>query len=129
MTCADLARIINSDQVQSKLRETRRNVRAHDKTKKNPLTNAAIRNRLNPFAAKQRELVAAAEAKRHTARQAALKAKRSKAGKASKVARNVGYKGLQEGLKASFKAAEDLIAEDERKGNYVPGDSSDEEED
>merc|ERR1711967_100960 len=46
MTCADLARIINSDQVQSKLRETRRNVRVHDKTKKNPLTNSAIRNRL-----------------------------------------------------------------------------------
>jgi len=49
MNCADLARIINSDQVQSKLRETRTSVRAHDKTKKNPLTNSALRNRLDPF--------------------------------------------------------------------------------
>jgi large subunit ribosomal protein L4e len=41
MTCADLSRIINSDSVQSKLREIRNNVRVHDKTKKNPLTNRA----------------------------------------------------------------------------------------
>merc|ERR1712127_484174 len=67
MTCADLSRIINSDQVQSKLRETRVNVRAHDKTKKNPLRNTAIRNRLNPFAAQQKKLVAAQDAKRATA--------------------------------------------------------------
>jgi large subunit ribosomal protein L4e len=61
MTCADLARIINSDQVQSKLRAIRSNVRVHDKTRKNPLTNAAIRNKLNPFAATQRKNAAAAE--------------------------------------------------------------------
>jgi large subunit ribosomal protein L4e len=103
MTCADLARIINSDQVQSKLREQRRNVRLHDKTKKNPLTNAAIRNRLNPFAAKQRELVAAAEAKRHTVRQAALKAKRSKAQRAGKKVRKDRHNALDQGLKDSFK--------------------------
>lgn len=39
MACADLARIINSDQVQSKLRQVRTNLRAHEKTKKNPLKN------------------------------------------------------------------------------------------
>jgi len=39
MTCADIARIINSDQVQSKLREVRKSIRVHDKTKKNPLKN------------------------------------------------------------------------------------------
>merc|ERR1711935_540430 len=83
MTCADLSRIINSDQVQSKLRETRINVRAHDKTKKNPLRNTAIRNRLNPFAAQQKKLVAANDAKRAATRAAALKAKKSAAEKAS----------------------------------------------
>ena len=128
MTCADLARIINSDQVQSKLRETRRNVRVHDKTKKNPLTNSAIRNRLNPFAAKQRELVAAAEAKRHTARQAALKAKRTKAQRAGKKERTARFNALDQGLKDSFKAAEDLIEEEDRQGNYVPGDTSEDDE-
>merc|ERR1712078_78508 len=35
MSCADIARIINSDQVQSKLRDVRQNIVLHDKTKKN----------------------------------------------------------------------------------------------
>jgi len=127
MTCADLSRIINSDQVQSKLRETKRNVRQHDKTLKNPLTNAAIRNRLNPFAKQQRELLAAQEAKRHAARVEARKGKRTAAQKAGKKARTAKFNALQAGLKASYKAAEDLIAEEEKQGNYVPGDSEDDE--
>lgn len=114
MTCADLSRIINSDQVQSKLRETRRNVRVHDKSVKNPLTNAAVRNRLNPFAKQQRELVAAQEAKRHTARLAALKAKKTKAQKEGKKTRTARFNGLEDGLKKSYKAAEDLIADEEK---------------
>jgi len=129
MTCADLARIINSDQVQSKLRETRVNVRSHDKTKKNPLKNAAIRNRLNPFAKQQKTLLAAQEADRAKARQAALKAKKSAATKAGFKTRTERYQALQQGLKDSFKAAEDIIAEEERQGNYVPGETSEEEED
>jgi len=128
MTCADLSRIINSDQVQSKLRDIRVNVRSHDKTKKNPLRNTAIRNRLNPFAPQQRKLVAEADAKRATARQAALKAKKSAAQKASFKTRTERYQGLQQGLKDAFQAADDIIAEEERQGNYVPGDTSEEEE-
>merc|ERR550514_1957284 len=84
MNCADLSRIINSDQVQAKLRAQRSSSRAHDKTKKNPLKNKAMMLRLNPFARKQAELIAKREADRHKARAAALKAKRGKAGKASK---------------------------------------------
>jgi large subunit ribosomal protein L4e len=53
MACADLARIINSDQVQAKLRDIRHSVRAHDKTRKNPLTNKALMNKLNPYAKTQ----------------------------------------------------------------------------
>ena len=48
MSCADLARIINSDQVQAKLRAPKTTVAAHT-AKKNPLTNKALMNRLNPF--------------------------------------------------------------------------------
>jgi phage I-like protein len=97
-------------------------------TKKNPLTNAAIRNRLNPFAAKQRELVAATEAKRHTARQALLKAKRTKAQKEGKKTRTARFNGLEQGLKDSFKHAEDIIEEEDRQGNYVPGETSEDDE-
>ena len=128
MTCADLARIINSDQVQSKLREQKTNARVHDKTKKNPLTNAAIRNRLNPFAKKQRELVAAVEAKRHTARQALLKAKRTKAQRAGKSTRTARFNALGQGLKDSFRHAEEIIEAEDKEGNYVPGESDESDE-
>lgn len=128
MTCADLARIINSDQVQSKLRSIRTNDIVHDKTKKNPLKNAAIRNRLNPFAKKQRELLTAAEAARHTANVAHTKAKVTKAERASFKTRTATYQALQTGLKKSFQDADDIINEEQRRGNYVPGDTESEEE-
>merc|ERR1719218_298402 len=124
MTCADLSRIINSDQVQSKLREVRTSVRVHDKTKKNPLTNTAMMNRLNPFAAEQRQILAKRETERHAARAAALKARRSKAGRAAKVTRTNRYNELQ----AAYQAAEDLIAEEDRAGNYQPGETTEEDE-
>lgn len=128
MTCADLARIINSDQVQSKLREVRKSVRSHDKTKKNPLKNKAIMNRLNPFAKKQAEILAKLEKERQSKKAAALKAKKSKAGRKEKAARTKGYFALQEGLVKSFKTAEDLIAEEERQGNYMPGETDEEDD-
>jgi len=94
MNCADISRIINSDQVQSKLRSQRTSVRAHDKTKKNPLKNKAMMLRMNPFAKKRAELIAKREADRHAGRAKALKAKRSKAGRASKAARTKRDQGL-----------------------------------
>lgn len=54
MTVADLARIINSDQVQSKLRSVRTHDVKHNMTKKNPLKNRAIMKRLNPYDATRR---------------------------------------------------------------------------
>jgi len=118
MTCADLSRIINSDQVQSKLREVRRSIRCHDKTKKNPLKNAAIMNKINPFAKKRAELIAKREADRKAKRAATLKQKQSKAGRHVKQARTKKFHGLQDELKASFKDAEAIIAEETRLGNY-----------
>ena len=53
MTCADLARIINSDQVQAKLRVVRTSAPLHV-AKKNPLTNRILMKRLNPFDAVRR---------------------------------------------------------------------------
>merc|ERR1711907_462570 len=113
MECADLARIINSDQVQAVLRAMKdKHVRVHDKTKKNALTNKALMHKLNPFARKK-----------------ALSAKRNKSARKTKKTRDATWNGLQDGLKASFKAAEDQLAEEAKAGNYVPGDTSSEEED
>lgn len=126
MTCADLARIINSDQVQSKLREVKTSVTMHDKTKKNPLTNKAMMNKLNPFAKKKAEILAKLDKERQAKKAKVIKEKRSKAGKATKTKRNATYDSLQTGLKKSFKDAEDIIAEEDRMGNYQPGDTSEE---
>jgi len=129
MNCADISRIINSDQIQSKLREQRTSVRAHNKTKKNPLKNKQMMLRLNPFAKKRAELIAKRESDRHNARAATLKAKRSKAGRAAKVTRTKRDQALNAGLVQSFADADAIIAEEIRQGAYVPGESDDEEED
>lgn len=73
------------------MREQGSSSRAHDKTKKNPLKNKAMMLRLNPFAKKRAELLAKREADRHAGRAAALKAKRSKKGRAAKHGRNETY--------------------------------------
>jgi len=128
MNCADISRIINSDQVQSKLRAQRTSVRAHDKTKKNPLKNAAMMLKMNPFAKKRAELVAAREAARAKGRAAALKAKRSKAGAAAKKTRTQRDQALGAGLVQSFADADAVIAEEIRQGAYQPGDTEEEDE-
>lgn len=86
-------------------------------------------HKLNPFAKKKAELVAAAAAKSNANRKKALAAKRSKDAKKSKKTRNNTWNELQAGLKKSFKDAEDKLEEEARAGNYQPGDTSSEEED
>merc|ERR1712151_324858 len=63
---ANLARIINSNEVQSIVRPMQRNVSLHDRQKRNPLTNAAVMHRLNPFDRERK--VAARRAARKTNR-------------------------------------------------------------
>jgi len=86
-------------------------------------------NRLNPFAVKAAALDQKRETERHNARAAALKAKRSKAGRAAKIVRNKEHQRLIGELEASYVAAQDLLDAEEKAGNYVPGDTSEEEED
>jgi len=128
MNCADISRIINSDQVQSKLRQQRTSVRVHHKTKKNPLKNKAMMLRMNPFAKKRAELIAKREADRHNGRAAALKAKRGKAGNKAKQTRTKRDQALNAGLVQSFADADAIIAEEIRQGAYQPGDSEEEDE-
>jgi len=128
MACADLARIINSDQVQSKLREIRTSVRVHDKTKKNPLKNRALMQRLNPNAKAQAALEAKAVEKRRADRKAALKHKRSKAGRAERAKRSARFNAVQDGLEESFKAAHQIILDEIKAGQYGAQDESEEDD-
>merc|ERR1712150_91806 len=113
--CADLARIINSDQVQSKLRAIRTSVRVHDKTKKNPLKNRNMMQKLNPFSKTARGLEVAASAAR--------KEKRSKNGRKEHAARIAKHNSLHDGLVKSFADADAIIQEEIRQGLIVQADS------
>jgi len=86
-------------------------------------------HRVNPFAKKAAELSKAREADRAKNRAANIKAKRSKEGKAKKVARNGLYTKLQDDLTKSYAAAEKILEDEAREGNYVPGDTEEEEGD
>jgi len=126
--CADLARIINADQVQAKLNDLKTSVRLHDKTKKNPLKNHKMMQRLNPNYNANEKAEAVAITARQKARAALIKQKRSKAGKADKAKRTVRHNGLADGLEQSFKDAHQVIL-DEIKEGLINQESSEEEED
>merc|ERR1719181_1147971 len=127
MSCADLARIINSDQIQSKLRAQRTNTDATSKGKKNPLKNKTMTQILNPASKTLRAAEEKAVKARQAARAKALKQKRSKAGRAEKAKRTTRQLGLDEGLEQSFKDAHQIILDEIKAGQY--GLDDDEEED
>lgn len=95
MTCADLSRIINSDQVQSKLRAIKTNQVHHDLRKKNPLKHRSLMRKLNPFNEKRREGDKKSQEERHKKRVAAIKQKRKdKNIKKGKIARTAQWNDL-----------------------------------
>jgi len=114
--CADLARIINSDQVQSKLNEEKISVKSHDHTKKNPLKNKTMMQKLNPNYKAAFALEAKAIAARKVARKAALKLKRSKKGRADKAKRTTRFNGLSDGLEQAFVVANQVILDEIKDG-------------
>lgn len=124
MTCADLARIINSDQVQSKLRAVRKSTVAHEKTKRNPLKNNVIMKRLNPYNEKRRAAEKKADEERNKKRAAILKAKRKD--KKGKAARTKSYRDLQNGLLQSYKDAEAELQKEENLDYEAKSESDDE---
>ena len=128
MSCADLARIINSDQIQSKLRMQRVNTDVSSKGKKNPLKNKTLMQRLNPNSKAARAAEEKAVEARKAARAAALKQKRSKAGKKEKAVRTKRHAALEDGLEESFRVAHQAIL-DEIKAGLIDQASSEEEED
>ena len=76
MTNADLARIINSDEIQSVLNAKKEGKRV-PKLKKNPLKNFGVMMRLNPYAMQQKR-IAQAEAADKAGRKARIAAKRKR---------------------------------------------------
>lgn len=127
--CADLARIINSDQVQAKLRDIRTSVRVHDKTKKNPLKNKNMMQKLNPNAnAARADSIAKVQA-RKAVTAALIKHKRSAKGRAEKAARTKRHNGLTAGLEQSFMDAKKVIDDEVAQGKIGETSSEEEEED
>merc|ERR1712137_549036 len=78
MTNSDLTRIINSDEIQSKLRPAVKTVKRHYR-KKNPLKNLGAKVILNPYAlAMRRSEMASQEARKTQRAQAVAKARAAK---------------------------------------------------
>jgi large subunit ribosomal protein L4e len=120
MAIADLARIINSDQVQSKLRAIRTTSFAASTTNKNPLKNRTLMQRLNPYSKTARALEVKAAAARSEARKAALKHKHSKAGRKEKAVRNARFNALSSELEAAFAQAKQVVDDEIKAGLYNP---------
>merc|ERR1719458_1528729 len=72
MTCADLARIINSDQIQSTLRQQKSSTQRTSKGKKNPLKNKTLMQIVNPASKTLRAAEEKAVVERQKARDAGL---------------------------------------------------------
>jgi len=67
MTNSDLTRLVNSDEIQSKVRPARTEI-VRKRLKKNPLKNVGVQVRLNPYAATLRKAEQVAAARRATRR-------------------------------------------------------------
>ena len=75
MTMPDLARLINSDEIQSVIRAAKPRARRAT-IKKNPLKNSAIMARLNPYAAITKRAAIVSQERRAAAKDKALEKKR-----------------------------------------------------
>lgn len=120
MACADLARIINSDSIQQKLRAVRQNRTIRRTTRHNPLKNKTAMQRLNPNSKAIRAAATANAATAHKNRLAALKQKHSKAGRKEKAVRAARHQALGAGLEQSFNDAQAIIDQEIAEGVYDP---------
>lgn len=129
LTVADLSRLINSDQVQSKVRGTRKSVVAHDRQKRNPLKNRALMKKLNPNDSTRREADLKLQKDRNAKRAQTLKEKRkSPSAKKSKTERRSRFTNLSNGLVQSYQDALDVLQKEENLG-VLGGDNEEEEDD
>merc|ERR1711988_49774 len=94
----------------------------------NPLNNRNMMQKLNPNANAAFKAEQAAQVARRTARAAALKHNRSKAGQAEKRQRTARFNALNSGLLQSFADA-DAVLEAERKAGLIDESEEEEEDD
>jgi len=116
MTNSDLARLINSDEVQSKVNAAKKG-QERAKLKKNPLKNLGVKVRLNPYALTLRRSELLAQERRTANREATLKKKRaSRKAHPTKVQKanfaRIKDEGLPEVAVAPAAAAEEAVAEE-----------------
>jgi len=116
LTVADLSRLINSDQVQSKVRAIRKSVVAHDRQKRNPLQNRALMHKLNPHDAIRRAADLKLQKERNSKRAETLKAKRSPSAKKAKKDRKAKHTALANGLVKSYQDALNVLQKEEDLG-------------
>jgi large subunit ribosomal protein L4e len=114
VVAGDIARVINSDAIQSAVRPAKVNVR-YSRMKKNPLKNLGIMVKLNPYALTMRRAELIAQSKRTDIESVGKKRK------AKKVKSAAAIKALKKARKAKSKAFHAAMMEDEE-------DSSSEEE-
>ncbi|CAD8120258.1 unnamed protein product [Paramecium sonneborni] len=106
LTNPDLARIINSNQVQEKVQPAKTTTVLHEVQKKNPLRNTKAMDRLNPYARKQRAAAIAA-IKANT--KGTKKIKKNKAlKKASRAAFNKVSAALNDATNAAVQEEQDI---------------------
>jgi len=107
LTNADVARIINSDEVQSQLREKLPQQKIHPR-KKNPLKNLGFLVKLNPYAKTQKRRELLAKEKRDKKKKEILDTKR-KPGQAADAKENAKKKVLSKRVKKENSKFYDLI--------------------
>jgi len=120
MACADIARIINSDQVQNKIRTVKAAPFARRTCNKNPLKNKTLMQKLNPYSKVAREQAKKNVEKAKKDRLAKLKAKHSKAGRKDKAVRSKRFQALHAGLEKSFDEAHAVITKELADGVFDP---------
>merc|ERR1719498_2124317 len=112
MTNSDVARIINSDEVQSAVRPAQEAPRSSSQ-KKNPLKNRMIMARLNPGVLHKRKMRERAATQGTKEREALMKKKRAHQAEAKKHHKDAKqfYVNMQAAYEVKAEAAEDAEAE------------------
>ena len=107
MTNADIARIINSNEIQSVL-ETRKEAPKAQRVRKNPLTNNSVLGRLCPWAVTQKKISALAHKKGSVVQKAVEKKKavRKAASKKQKKVSKAYFKSLEKAYEPTVEAAD-----------------------
>lgn len=123
LTNPDIAKIINSNEVQSVVRAQKRHSDLHTVGKKNPLTNHAARERLNPHSATLRAQEKKTHQENQKKRQEALKARRGiSAGltkdqkterKARKLASKKWINNVHQSINDAYEVEEQAVADEE----------------